>query len=163
MYVVIVFVVRMYCLQQKIDEVMKYTALIPYLVLTNYTLFCCLVDNMIFAIFSQLYTASICYYFNVFEFRELFSIFYFSVITILAGLSSIRQTLKVHQLLAEQTLHMSAIHHEIKTPLQVIKHFSFFFFFFLKQLISLFKKLNKGNNWCSWYHKWRIKRNIYII
>jgi hypothetical protein len=71
---------------------------------------------------------AVCVYVEVFTKAELFFLTYMIYALSTLWVTAWSQALQARLLLDQQTLHMSAIHHEIKTPLQVI--LSFFLTFF---------------------------------
>lgn len=120
-YAIVSIFLRVYCMPEVLSDEGKYCVLMPFILYTSYIVFINTLDHLKLAMLLQsLVISSSLAPFSPLTWGDVWIIIYADFIMILVTVSALGQTLKARQILEEQTLHMSAIHHEIKTPLQVI-------------------------------------------
>lgn len=131
--------IRLFLLKDPISDIAKYLILFPFLIFTNFLIFINWVDTLWIAILCQIYYFAISFFFVTFGYGDKVFLVYTTIFLDSISLSAYLRRLKVKDPLEEQSTHMSAIHHEIKTPIQVKSFPTFFWKFKLKNF--------EGNSW----------------
>jgi len=112
--------IRIVLLSDNFSSVVYHCGIFPWVVCVNLLVATNSVQIPVISIIGQTYLNLLGYFVGIFNIEQTFTLFTISFLIFLLITQSYCSHLKVFQLLERQTLHMSAMHHEIKTPLQGI-------------------------------------------
>lgn len=115
----ILFTLRIAVVCPEISTLGKYIYLIPHCISTTFTLLINTIHIFPIALLSQVYIFFVVSTLSPLNRYEIGFIIQVSVLTFLITVILLIKSLKIKSSLQGQSTHMSAIHHEIKTPLQV--------------------------------------------